>query len=62
MDFLEYTVARDGPELRDRHAHWTQDHAAHVAEARARRQAADEKLTASAHPATEGMRNEGARG
>jgi len=60
MDFREYTVARDGPELRDRHAHWSQDRTAH--RAKARRQAADGKLTGSAHPATEAMRNEGARG
>jgi hypothetical protein len=60
MDFREDTVARDGPELRDRHAHRSQDRAAH--RARARRQAGDEKLTAFARPTAEGVRNEGARG
>ena len=105
MDFREYTVARDGPELviqgtihepvhwdfsirlceddlpgiarvalqprmlgwllraafrRDRHAHWSQDRAAHLADARARREAADAKFCAAAQPATEGMRSEGA--
>ena len=107
MDFREYTVTREGPELlilgtihepvhwdfsirlceddlpgitrvllqrrmlgwllralfrRDRHAHWSQDRAAHVAEAAARRVAAAAKFAASAQPATEAMRNEGARG
>jgi hypothetical protein len=107
MDFREYTVTRDGPELfilgtihepvhwdfsirlceddlpgiarvllqrrmlgwllraafrRNRHAHWSQDRATHLADARTRRLAADAKFSASAQPATEGMRNEGARG
>lgn len=97
MDFREYTVVREGPEVvirgtihepvhwdfsirlceddvpgiarvatqrtmlgwllravlrRERHAHWTNDRAAHLAEANARRRAADARLGASAGPAS----------
>ncbi len=96
MDFREYTVVREGPEVvirgtihepvhwdfsirlceddlpgiasvalqktmlgwvlraalrRERHAHWSNDRATHLAQARERRQAADTRLGASAAPA-----------
>lgn len=47
---------------RERHAHWSQDRAAHVADATTRRRATDEKLAASASPAAGTMRGEGTRG